>query len=117
MLPDAVTELTKQQPRSPRCASSTARLWVGEQPLQVSLSRQDAVDAGAEAPVEVRADAAFVWALVGSDADIPLLAPDEAEIQDGIGAVLRWSDPATEHLDAPSMPGHGQSPGMPENVE
>jgi hypothetical protein len=97
--------------------SSTARLWVGEQPLQVGLSRQDAVDAGAEAPVEVRADAAFVWALVGSDAHITLLAPDEAKIQDGIGAVLRWSDPATEHLDAPSMPGHGQSPGMPEKVE
>jgi hypothetical protein len=97
--------------------TSTVRLWVGEQPLQLGMTKQDSVDAGAAAPVEVRADAALTWALVGSDAEITLVAEDEVSLEGGIGALLRWSDEATEHLDVPSMPGHGEPPGVTGNVE
>ncbi len=97
--------------------SSTLRLWVGEEPLQVGLTEQDARAAGATRPQETRADAALVWALLGSKAGMTLLPDGEQELLEGIGAVLRWSDQATQHLGAPSMPGHGQGPGMPDNIE
>jgi len=91
--------------------TSTATLWAGEQPLQLGLTEQEARDAGAQSPQEVRADAAITWALVGSDAELTLVEDDDLEITDGIAAVLRWSDEATEHTGVPSMPGHGQPPG------
>jgi hypothetical protein len=79
--------------------------------LQLGLTEQEARDAGAQSPQEVRADAAITWALVGSDADLTLVEDDDVELVDGIGAVLRWSDEATEHTGVPSMPGHGEQPG------
>ena len=97
--------------------TSTARRWVGGEPLQVGMSQEDAVGAGAQEAQEVRADAGLVWALVGSDADLTLVGEDEVRLEDGIGALLRWSDTATEHHDVPSMPGHGQGPGMTQNIE
>jgi hypothetical protein len=93
--------------------TSTATLWAGEQPLQLGLTEQEAREAGAQAPQEVRADAAITWALAGSDAELTLVGDDDTELADGIGAVLRWSDEATEHTGVPSMPGHGQDPGTP----
>ena len=97
--------------------TSTARLWAGEQPLQLGLTEQESREAGAQSPQEVRADAAIVWALAGSDAELTLVGEDDLELADGIGAVLRWSDEATEHTAAPSMPGHGEGPGMTSNQE
>ena len=91
--------------------TSTLTLWVGEQPLQLATSEEQARDAGASEPVEVRADAAILWALLGSDADITFVEADEVALQGGIGALLRWSDPATPHERVPSMPGHGEAPG------
>jgi hypothetical protein len=91
--------------------TSTLRLWVGEEPLQLGLTEQASRDAGARAPAEVRADAALLWALLGSDGDLTLVEAGEVELIGGIGALLRWSDPATSHEHVPSMPGHGQAPG------
>lgn len=97
--------------------TSTTRFWVGSEPLQLGLTRADAVAAGASDPQQTRADAALAWAVVGSDADIVLVEDGECELREGIGALLRWSDAATAHLGVPSMPGHGQRPGMPQNIE
>jgi hypothetical protein len=91
--------------------TSTLTLWVGEGPLQLGTTEQQARDAGASAPTEVRADAALMWALLGSDADVTLVEADEVVLQGGIGALLRWSDAATPHERVPSMPGHGEAPG------
>ncbi len=91
--------------------SSTRTLWVGEGPLVLGATREDAREAGAEEPVEVRADTALVWAMVGSRADLVLTEDSPVELIEGIGAVLRWSDEATTHDLAPSMPGHGEAPG------
>jgi hypothetical protein len=87
---------------------STDRLWVGEEPLQVGTSRADVEAIGVRQAVETRADTALVWAVVQSDAGMTLLDPDDGDLRDGIGAVLRWSDPSTPHDAVPSMPGHGQ---------
>lgn len=56
----------------------------------------------------VALDAVLAWALVGSSAEASIVDPDELELTEGIAALLRWSDGATEHDRAPSMPGHGQ---------
>lgn len=97
--------------------SSTAQLWVGEQALQLGVSRDDALAAGAADPVAVRADSALVWAVVASGAGITVLDRDDHPAAGGIAALLRWSDEATPHAAAPSMPGHGEPPGMTANRE
>jgi hypothetical protein len=96
--------------------SSTLQLWVGEQPLLIGGSEADVRAIGAEAPRRVRADAALAWAALGSDAgitllDVDLLGDAVPHLEDGIGAVLRWSDRSTPKESLPSMPGHGEARG------
>lgn len=97
--------------------TSTLTLWAGEEPLQLGMTEEEARDAGAQKPVEVRADAALAQAVLGSGADLVLVEDADVELVDGIGALLRWSDEATAHDRAPSMPGHGEGPGFTENPE
>ncbi len=87
---------------------STHRLWVGEQPLQVGLTRHDVEQLGVRDPQPARADTVLVWAIVHAGAGVTLLDPDEMLLRDGIGAVLRWADRSTPHDGLPSMPGHGE---------
>lgn len=97
--------------------TSTLTLWAGEEPLQLAMTEEEARAAGAEKPVEVRADAVLAHAVLGSGADLVLVEDEPVELVDGIGALLRWSDEATPHDRAPSMPGHGEGPGFTENPE
>lgn len=97
--------------------TSTLTLWAGEEPLQLAMTEEEARAAGAEKPVEVRADAALAHAVLGSGADLVLVEDEPVELVDGIGALLRWSDEVTPHDRAPSMPGHGEGPGFTENRE
>ncbi len=87
--------------------TSTDRLWVGEQPLQLGATHEEAISLGASSPQRVRADTALVWAIVHADSGVTLLDPDQRALTDGIGALLRWSDRSTPHDAIPSMPGHG----------
>ncbi len=87
--------------------TSTDRLWLGEQPLQLGTSPEQVRSLGAVDPRQVRADTALVWAIVHADSGITLLDPDQRALTDGIGALLRWSDRSTPHDAIPSMPGHG----------
>ena len=87
--------------------SSTRTVWVGDEPLQLAEHRGEVVSMGFGQPVQTRADAALLWALVHSDAGITLLDPEDADLADGVGALLRWSDRSTPHDGVPSMPGHG----------
>lgn len=96
--------------------SSTLHLWVGEQPLLIGSTEAEVRSIGAEAPQRVRADAALAWAALGSDAAITLLDEDllgdaVPHLEDGIAAVLRWSDRSTPKESLPSMPGHGEPRG------
>ena len=50
---------------------------------------------GVREPQEVRADEALLRALVGTGAGLVLVGPDDADLEDGIGVVLRYADPAT----------------------
>jgi hypothetical protein len=91
--------------------TSTETLWSGPEPLQIGVDRADLAAIGVDAPVRMRADAVLLRAVFASGADVLLLGDEDDPPTDGIGALLRWSDPATAHDAAPAMPGHGQAPG------
>jgi hypothetical protein len=65
--------------------TSTLTLWAGEQVLMVGATEADARSAGANHPVQVRADAAIVWALAGSGADLVLTDEELVDLLEGIG--------------------------------
>ncbi|WP_433342469.1 Vms1/Ankzf1 family peptidyl-tRNA hydrolase [Micromonospora sp. CA-111912] len=76
--------------------SSTEELWIGPGPTDISTDPGQLSALSVPDPQRVRADAALVRALVGTAAELTVLAPDEApELTDGVGAVLRYVDPAT----------------------
>jgi hypothetical protein len=43
----------------------------------------------------VRADAALLRAIAGTGADLVLVNPDDAPLEHGIGAVMRYADAGT----------------------
>lgn len=75
--------------------SATTTLWVGPEPLQIGLTREELGTLGVAQPREDRADAAIVRALTANDAGLVLVPPGRPELRDGIGAVLRYVDAAT----------------------
>ena len=91
-----------------------ATLWVGTKPLQIGITREDAVGAGAEDPGEQSAEAVLVWAALASDAGVSVLDPDDPRLAEGVGALLRWSDSATVHSSAAGPPADRAAP-VPES--
>ncbi|MEU8073015.1 Vms1/Ankzf1 family peptidyl-tRNA hydrolase [Micromonospora sp. NPDC049151] len=77
-------------------ASADGELWVGPEPTEIATDRAQLADMSVADPQRVRADAALLRALIGTDADLTVLAPEEApELTDGVGAVLRYVDAGT----------------------
>lgn len=76
-------------------------LWVGGDPLAIALRRSDIESIGQE-PRKVRADVALLRAAVAQDAGVTFAPETGVHLMDGLGAVLRWTDPATPHESAPS---------------
>jgi len=93
--------------------TSTRTLWVGEQAFELGVSADDVRTLGVANPTKIRADTALIWAVVSTDSGVTLLDPDDRDLADGVGALLRWSDRSTPHDAVPSMPGHGIEPGLP----
>jgi hypothetical protein len=75
--------------------SSTERLWIGPDPADIAIDPGELTATGVDDAQEVRADAALVRALAGTDASIVLVGPDDAPLDDGIGALLRFVDAST----------------------
>ncbi|MGQ5265258.1 baeRF2 domain-containing protein [Micromonospora sp. ZYX-F-536] len=77
-------------------ASSTDTLWIGpDDPTLVAADEQTARALGVQNPQRVRADAALVRAIAGTDAELILVEPDDVPLEHGIGAVLRYADANT----------------------
>ncbi|MFY1670877.1 Vms1/Ankzf1 family peptidyl-tRNA hydrolase [Plantactinospora sp. WMMB334] len=76
--------------------SSTDELWIGPEPTEIATSAEELRAMSVAQPQRVRADAALIRALVGTDAGITVLDSDQApELADGVGAVLRYVDAST----------------------
>jgi len=92
-----------------------APVWVTGRPDQLATTTDDLDAMGAQGRAEARADAALVWAAVGTGAGVTVVPVDRTDqLTDGVGAVLRWVDGSTAHDRAPSMPGHEEGPGGPD---
>lgn len=71
------------------------RLWVGPQPIQLALTEDQLSAFGVETRRQERADAALVRALVGTGAELVLVPENELRLHEGVGALLRYTDPGT----------------------
>lgn len=81
-------------------ASADGELWVGPEPTEIATDPAQLADMSVADPQKVRADAALLRALIGTDAELTVLAPEEApELTDGVGAVLRYVDAGTPGRD------------------
>ncbi|RZU53927.1 hypothetical protein EV385_5862 [Krasilnikovia cinnamomea] len=98
-LDDVVTRLPRGQVDTVLLVddqSSTDTLWIApDDPTLVSVDDRLLREAGVPDPQRVRADAALVRAIAGTGADLVLVGPDEAPLEQGIGAVLRYADAAS----------------------
>ncbi|MET0864597.1 MAG: Vms1/Ankzf1 family peptidyl-tRNA hydrolase, partial [Nakamurella sp.] len=90
---------------------STLKLWIGDEPGQLGLREVEVRSLGATNPRQVRADTALIWALVYADSGITLLDPEQRDLEDGVGALLRYADRSTPHDEIYSMPGRGTNKG------
>ncbi|MEU8262261.1 Vms1/Ankzf1 family peptidyl-tRNA hydrolase [Micromonospora sp. NPDC048999] len=76
--------------------SADGELWIGPEPTEIATDPRQLEAMSVADPQRVRADAALLRALVGTDAELTVLAPEEApELTDGVGAVLRYVDAST----------------------
>jgi hypothetical protein len=97
-LPDVVTRLQRGQVDTVLMVNhpeSTDMLWIDPaDPAGVSVDDHLLRDAGIE-PQKVRADAALLRAIAGTDAQLILVERDDVPLHHGIGAVLRYADGST----------------------
>jgi hypothetical protein len=70
--------------------SSTAKLWIGPEPTQLTNDVAELRAEGVAEPLRERADAAILRALAATDAELVLVDPGRVELTGGIGAVLRY---------------------------
>ncbi|GAA4609879.1 hypothetical protein BJY16_007552 [Actinoplanes octamycinicus] len=95
-LADVVTRLQRGQVETVLLVddpSSTDMLWIApDEPSLVAVDDHALREAGVPDPQQVRADAALLRAIAGTGADLVLVGPDEAPLEHGIGAVLRYAD-------------------------
>jgi hypothetical protein len=72
-------------------------VWVGPDALQIGLDRDDLEAIGVPDGVrrELPAEIGLVRAALGQDAGVTFAVDGSVELIDGVGAVLRWSDPGT----------------------
>ncbi|MEW2359660.1 Vms1/Ankzf1 family peptidyl-tRNA hydrolase [Spirillospora sp. NPDC029432] len=85
------TLLLDDDPESP------ARLWVGPDPGHIGMTPDEVRQLGADEPREERADAALIRAVACMDGQLVVLPSDGPGASLGVGAVLRYNDPATVH--------------------
>ncbi|MFE6954593.1 hypothetical protein [Streptomyces sp. NPDC057696] len=71
------------------------RLWAGPQPTQLALTEAELVSFGVRAPREEPADEALLRTLVGTGAELVVVPESELRLYEGVGALLRYTDPGT----------------------
>lgn len=73
--------------------SSTARAWVGPEPIDVAASAEELAERGVEQAVADRADAALARAAAATGAELRFVPDGEQPPRSGVGALLRYPVP------------------------
>lgn len=68
-----------------------SEVWIGRGATQVSLTAEEMWQLGVPDPAHARAGSALVRAAAGTGADLLIVAPGQADLADGVGAVLRYA--------------------------
>ena len=77
-------------------ALSGRTLWVGSDPLQLATSAGDLAAMGVTSDARpMAADVALLRAALGQDAGVTFARDGEADVVEGVGALLRWADGST----------------------
>lgn len=89
----------------PGSALSGRTVWVGPQPLQLAQDEDGLAGLGVEDGQRRRmpADVALMRAALGQDAGLTVAPDGQAELVDGVGALLRWDDVSTPSEAVPSQ--------------
>lgn len=74
--------------------TSRAQAWIGPEPHDLALGEPELRERGVGEPAQDRLDAALVRAAAGTGAEIHLLPDGEDPPDEGLGATLRYADPA-----------------------
>jgi hypothetical protein len=74
-----------------------AQLWLGVDLSQIAPSEEELNRLGSRQIERVRAEDALIRAAAITDAELVLVSPSRVQLEDGVGAVLRYVDPATPH--------------------
>ncbi|MFD6227448.1 hypothetical protein ACFWFZ_11275 [Streptomyces sp. NPDC060232] len=69
------------------------RLWVGSEPTEIALSAADLESLGVLGFQEESPGAALIRALVRTGAELVVVPREELPLEDGVGALLRYTDP------------------------
>jgi hypothetical protein len=79
-------------------------LWVGPEPLQLATSAGDLASIGVTGEArQMDANVALLRAALAQDAGVTFAEDGAADLVDGIGAVLRWSDDSTPSEAVPTQ--------------
>jgi hypothetical protein len=70
-------------------------LWVGSEPSQLAIGEEQLQQLPSERAQRVHAEDALIRAAAYTDAELVLVTPDDVQLDDGVGAVLRYVDPST----------------------
>ncbi|MFF4550163.1 hypothetical protein [Streptomyces sp. NPDC001435] len=70
-----------------------SRLWAGSEPTQIALSSAELESFGVLGFQEEPPGAALVRALIRTGADLVVVPREELPLEDGVGALLRYTDP------------------------
>lgn len=84
--------------------TSQAKAWIGPELSELALAEPELRERGVRDPAEDRLDAALVRAVAGTDAELHLVPEGEDPPDEGLGATLRYADPA-------ASTGHATSEG------
>lgn len=72
-------------------AHPTHRLWTGDNPVDIAVTRTELERDGVEEYVRDRADSVLLRACAATAAAVELLRPTDPAITDGVGAILRFN--------------------------
>jgi hypothetical protein len=76
-------------------ADLSVRVWVGPEPTQLALSREDLRSFGVRSIEEQAAGAALIRGLVGTGAELVVVPGEDVTMEGRLGVLLRYTDPGT----------------------
>ena len=86
---EAMEKMRRAEDEQQQLQDAFMKRKIGPEAIEIAGSHEDLAELGIEPAVEVRRVDALIRAAIGTSAGIRLV-PADAELTDGVGALLRW---------------------------